>query len=580
MPKKIYKILSGALLAIGLVSLTLLLARATHSQLTQEGSQWSTDTLLDFRQGTLDGVDVWSEPGTVQLDHAWWPNAMVNDPSSQGRFAPSLSFALTSTNGTSETYFLAVWADERVEDHNPDIYFAHNTGGGTSWSSDVLVAGAHVSGRGQNTPDITVRAADESFWVVWQDDRRDDGDIYYATSDDRGASWSSATPVYTGTGTQHLPHIAPHGTSGYLYAVWEDEQTGDDGDIYLSRFNPDELSAWSTPVKVNDDSGTAEQREPNLAVDADGNVFAVWVDERERDEYSGDVYFSRWISGTTWGTWSADIRLSDSAANYATGPDIVAGPNGVLFATWAERVPTGPATYDFQIVVARSQDSGDTWSRSVVRRLYKASAFLASYSNPAIGVDLLERVYVAWLHSPDQQAATANVLFSISPDRGENWTEPRVLNQPSNKVVLGDTPALMADFGGQVAIAWQDYRLTHPQIFASGYPADVYLISGEYHSPIFDVGGPTAWGTITWTATITPDTGLVLATRVMTGAGAEWTDWVTHTTPGDDITHPSGRSIQYRAIFTSTGGGTPVLDKVVISYEHYRVFLPLVLSKD
>jgi hypothetical protein len=64
---------------------------------------------------------------------------------------------------------------------------------------------------------------------------------------------------------------------------------------------------------------------------------------------------------------------------------------------------------------------------------------------------------------------------------------------------------------------------------------------------------------------------------VMTSAGAGWTDWVTHAASGEALTHPSARLIQYRAIFTSNGNDTPVLDEVVISYAQYRIYLPLVM---
>ena len=588
MSKRYWKALSGILLALGMVSLVLLITHAAG----EADPEWSTDTFLDFCQGTMAGVDVWSEPGVARLDRDWWANVRVNDDLAQGKVSPRLSFVLTDTASTTKTHFLAVWEDERNSDHCPDIYFSKSTDGGGSWSPNVMVQDPcdpddypYLDCPCLYTPDISVRAEDESFWVVWRHDDigPDDGDIYYSVSHDRGQNWgpTPASPLYTGTGTQLLPHIAPHGQSGYLYAVWEDERD-DDGDIYTSRYNPDVDLTWSTPVKVSDVITPTEQREPDLTVGADGNVYVVWEDLRENDD--GEIYFSRWISGT-WGTgtWSANSLLSDPTMDWANAPDIVAGPGGVLFAAWYERVPTGPATYDFQIVVARSVDSGDTWRRLVEHRLYNASAFSASYRNPAVGVDLLGRVYVAWIHSPDQQAATANVLFSLSPDRGEHWTEPRILSrQPQNNVDISTVPGLVTGFDGEVVVAWQDYRGTSaPQIYATGYPADDYLTRGEYRRSL-DAGGPAAWGTITWTATITPNTGLQIATRVMTTAGAGWTDWFIHTASGDAIPHPSGRLIQYRAVFTSTalpGNDTSVLDEVVISYEQHRVFLPLVLKE-
>ena len=334
---------------------------------------------------------------------------------------------------------------------------------------------------------------------------------------------------------------------------------------------------WGTPVKVSDCGTNAEQREHKLAVDADGNVYAVWLDERGRDQYTGDVYFSRWISGTAWGTWETSVQLSDSSMDYAESPDIVAGAGGLLLATWMERVPTSPATYDFQIVVARSEDDGVTWSRSIVHRLYGASASNAYYDNPSVGVDSAGRVYVTWLHSPDQQAATANILFSVSPDRGDHWTTPHILSRPQNTVSGSAAPDLVCDFEGKVVVAWEDYRgASAPQIYATGYPADHYSTSGEY-ARTFDAGA-AAWSTVSWTATVPPGTGLALATRVVTTSGGGWTDWFTHAASGEAIPYSSGRSIQYRAVFTSAGIGTPVLDQVAILYERWRVFLPVLLK--
>ena len=175
MSKRYWKALSGILLALGMVSLVLLITHAAG----EAASEWSTDTFLDFCDGTMmNGVDVWSEPGTARLGRNWYPNVRVNDVLAEGKVSPRLSFVLTNTVGTTETHFLVVWEDEHVEDNNPDIYFDRSIDGGKSWLSDTLVSGFHQHSRSKNTPDIAVRLADKSFWVVWQDDRNDDGDIY------------------------------------------------------------------------------------------------------------------------------------------------------------------------------------------------------------------------------------------------------------------------------------------------------------------------------------------------------------------------------------------------------------------
>lgn len=568
--------LGGIVLGLGMAFVVLMGASAAGGD-----HEWVTSSLSDWSDGTMDKVDIWTESGTARLDHAWRPNARVNDVADQGKMSPSVTWVLSSTGSATETHFIAVWEDERVLDHYPDITFARSTDGGGSWSTDVMVGGAHQHNRSQNSPDMAVRLADGSLWVVWQDNRNtgDNGDIYFATSVDGGNNWGSAGPIATRSGTQLQPSIVAHAQSGTMYAAWEDE-AADDGDIYISRYNPDTDIAWGTPVAVSDDSLGSQQREPNMAIDTDGNLYAVWEDFRD-DPAADDshVYFSRWISGTAWGEWSANVQLSDASMDWAGEPDIVTGPGGTVYAAWYERVPTGPATYDFQIVAARSIDRGATWSRSVVRRLYNASASLASYVSPALGVDRTGLVHVAWIYSPDQtEASASNVLFATSPDRGVNWTEPRTLNRPAFHAVLGDTPALAAAYDGQVVVAWRDYReYSGPQIYATGYPADRYAPRGEYSRDL-DTGGPATWGTISWTATITSGTGLAMATRVMVAPGSGWTEWITHTASGESLTHAQARIIEYRAVMTSTGASTPVLDEVVISYQLYRIYLPIVLS--
>ena len=73
-------------LLLGVASFTLL---TVHAQGPQE---WVTDTPLDFFQGEMDSVDVWSVPGTARLDRAWWPNVRVNDDLTEEKWYPRLSF--------------------------------------------------------------------------------------------------------------------------------------------------------------------------------------------------------------------------------------------------------------------------------------------------------------------------------------------------------------------------------------------------------------------------------------------------------------------------------------------------------
>src|SRR5206468_7959609 len=86
-------------------------------------------------------------------------------------------------------------------------------------------------------------------------------------------------PVYRASFFGPSPSIAA-GTNGVVYlafAGWSGATTGDDIDFTMSS---DGGRSWSTPIRVNDDAGAAEQAEPSLALDPSNNIYIVWTDMR------------------------------------------------------------------------------------------------------------------------------------------------------------------------------------------------------------------------------------------------------------------------------------------------------------
>jgi hypothetical protein len=63
-----------------------------------------------------------------------------------------------------------------------------------------------------------------------------------------------------------------------LYASWEDYSSGVD-DVVLST-STDEGKTWSTPIKVNDNTGQVDEFQPNLATAPDGAVSVAFYDRR------------------------------------------------------------------------------------------------------------------------------------------------------------------------------------------------------------------------------------------------------------------------------------------------------------
>src|SRR3989442_3459698 len=105
------------------------------------------------------------------------------------------------------------------------------------------------------------------------------------------------------------PSIAA-GTDGAVYLAfggWSGSSTGDD--IYVTKSLNDGRS-WSTPVRVNDDSGSGSQVQPSLSLDPANNIYVAWTDMRGG---TNDVYFSKSANGGL--RFSANVRVNDVVTN-------------------------------------------------------------------------------------------------------------------------------------------------------------------------------------------------------------------------------------------------------------------------
>ena len=118
----------------------------------------------------------------------------------------------------------------------------------------------------------------------------------------------------------------PAALNNVVHYVYAQHGTGSDaGDIYYIR-STDGGVTFSVPLKLNTDSGTAKQWQPNLSVSPTGTVFATWYDTRNGGSCTKGVntpcyqMFSR--ESTEDGvTWQADMPLSDVISPLPAQPD-------------------------------------------------------------------------------------------------------------------------------------------------------------------------------------------------------------------------------------------------------------------
>ncbi len=150
----------------------------------------------------------------------WGDSTLVTDASG-GTDEPAIAVDL------SENAY-AVWVDLRSG--SADIYFSYRPAGG-SWTANVKV-NDDAGTAWQASPAIAVDGSGNAF-AVWQDHRSGNGDIYFS---DRpaGGTWSTNIRINddSGTASQQFPAIAAD-ADGNAYVVWQDGRNAN-GDIYFS----------------------------------------------------------------------------------------------------------------------------------------------------------------------------------------------------------------------------------------------------------------------------------------------------------------------------------------------------------
>ena len=188
---------------------------------------------------------------------------------------------------------------------------ARSLDGGLTFGSDTVLADISVGGNGAHP----VIDGAGHYYVFWRDSFQEF--LWMSKSTDQGASWSQDAPVVA---MSPLPSTLPGGfrivnlpsaaspSAGELVVVWNDQRFGDP-DILAVR-STDGGDSWSTPVRVNDDPGTAAQFFPWIVADPSGGLHVVWYDRRE-DGFDIDVYVAHSDDGGA--TFGPNRRVTAAA---------------------------------------------------------------------------------------------------------------------------------------------------------------------------------------------------------------------------------------------------------------------------
>jgi uncharacterized repeat protein (TIGR02543 family) len=339
--------------------------------------------------------------------------------------------------------------------------------GGATWAPYVNPAGGGVLGV------IVASSPDGTVYLTWWNFFSDD--IVFDWSTDGGVTWhpdvrvNSVSGSASGGGWQiPLPAMNVDPASGVIYVAWPDSRNGNQ-DIYLAS-SDDGGQSWSENVRVNDDSSSTTQYMVDLAIDGDGTVHAAWEDKRSGD---WDIYYANSTDGGQ--TWTQNFAVSEepTPGSYTRPGDyfaIEAGRDDSINVVW-----TDGRGDDFDIYFARKHDTAavsvtvttdplgidvtvdGVTSRSPVSRIWPlGSAHTVGVSSP---IPIAPGSRYLWLSWSDDGAMTHEVIADadlILTARFAKQHQVSVGAVPAGRTVLVDNVPITAR-----TTYWWDDGLPH-----------------------------------------------------------------------------------------------------------------------
>ena len=207
---------------------------------------------------------------------------------------------------------------------------------------------------------------------------------------------------------------------------------------------------WRPPVTVTDDSVFGSHNFHALHAAQDGSVFVSWLDGREG---KSNTFVAR--STDSGRTWSRNVKASTREACPCCRTGIATAGDGTMYLAWRTVLPGNIR----DIVVARSTDRGLTWSDEV--RVHADDWVFAGcpHAGPSMQVDTTGVVHVAWWTGKD---GSAGVYYARSTDGARTFSEPVPLGVAQFSKAAHVQMAL--DGPSTVAVAWDDGTVEVPRI--------------------------------------------------------------------------------------------------------------------
>ena len=312
-----------------------------------------------------------------------------------------------------------------------------------------------------------------NLFLVWKDDR-DSAERLYAQKYKYNLitglyekQWEDDLQVTTANNKAN-PRVVVSGTTNF-YILGADDRNGNK-DIFLEKYNSSNgSSVWGNDIKVNIDASNADQIKADLVVDSLGNIYVVWMDDRNGN---WDIYAQKYDpvgNVATGGNWaSGDVKInSDAGVTDQVNPRIVVDDDNNFYVVWED-----DRNGDRDVFLAKFDLDGNALF-TADKKVNTDGSGLDQYE-PAIVFDGNDYFYISWSDKrncqPDIYAQKYSKLGDISTGEGEIWTSGDVKINDDTLPDAWRTKSSLAYFDDNaIYFSWQDNRNGNDDIYSTKF---------------------------------------------------------------------------------------------------------------
>lgn len=363
-----------------------------------------------------------------------------------------------------------------------DTYHAYSGTTGNQWSPiGLLGLNAPFDSVGEDDFDPEIRCTSghglSAMWTSTDDlggTVGNDRDVFHSLGTGRRyhrsrpiADWAESTPSYDGK-----VRMASHG--GIVHLIWESSSsggslgTGPDSDIYTVRYSHGQFGEAEL-VNRNRVSGfTGDDGDPDIAIDPQGRVHAVWASPDNIGGTAGSDYdiFYAWRDSDLG--WSEPVLVDSGATSDSVHdfqPRIEIDGSGDLHVAWLQML-------NFQTLqLAYSHRTSVGWSSVEIPTVPTATVWNPNSFD--LAVERSGIAHIVWNSSADPAVSAGEFDVFWSRRISGSWSPAEVVNDYASNDSDDDfTPRIAVLSGSTAFVIWSS---AFNRTGEAGFDSDLYV---------------------------------------------------------------------------------------------------------